>query len=246
MTALEAAGGGVTDIYDALAPHYRDYARQKAAYLDAVDRFIVEHAPAGRRALLDVGAGDGVRGMALARCLGAVRVVLAEPSREMAARCRELGADAVWETPAEALPQSELRFDVVLCLWNVLGHMGGRAGRLAALQAMRRLLAPGGALFLDVNNRHNAAAYGSLRVLARRCADFLRPDERRGDAAYEWRIGGLTLPGMGHLFTPAEIEAMIRESGLEIRGRVAVDYATGRYSPSPFRGQLLYQAVQAA
>ena len=235
----------MSDTYDALAPHYREYSRSRQTYLEAVDRIILRHAPAAVEAVLDVGAGDGVRGMALARRLAARRVVLAEPSREMAARCRELGADAVWEVPAEQLPQSESRFDVILCLWNVLGHLPDRPARLAALKSMQGLLAPAGALYLDVNNRHNAAAYGSLKVLARRCVDFLLPDERRGDASYEWRIGGLNLPAMGHLFTPAEIEGMIEASGLRVARRVAVDYATGRESPSPHRGQLLYQAAHS-
>ena len=100
------------DIYDALAPHYREYSRGKSAYLDAVDRFILDNVPAGASSLLDVGAGDGVRGMALARALKAKRVVLCETSRNMAARCRTLAPDAVWEVPAEQLPESSVRFDV--------------------------------------------------------------------------------------------------------------------------------------
>jgi SAM-dependent methyltransferase len=236
------ADNGAGEIYDALAPHYREYARSKESYLAAVDRFIVQHAPAPVQALLDVGAGDGVRGMALARTLKAERVVLCEPSREMAARCRALGPDTVWELPAEQLPESEPPFDVIVCLWNVLGHLAGRERRLAALRAMRRLLAPAGAVFLDVNNRHNAAAYGWWKVLGRRVADCVAPDERRGDARYEWKIAGLSLPAVGHLFTPGEVEGMIAASGLRVTRRLAVDYATGAYSESPFRGQLLYQA----
>jgi hypothetical protein len=61
---------GNTDIYDALAPHYREYAGGKSAYLAAVDRFVLENLPAGADSLLDVGAGDGVRAMALAREAG--------------------------------------------------------------------------------------------------------------------------------------------------------------------------------
>jgi SAM-dependent methyltransferase len=240
--AGESANKRAGDIYDALAPHYREYARSRQPYLAAVDRFVVQHAPAPVRALLDVGAGDGVRGMALARELKAGCVVLCEPSREMAARCRALGPDTVWESPAEELPESGTQFDVIVCLWNVLGHLAGAERRLAALRAMRRLLAPAGALFLDVNNRHNAAAYGWWKVLGRRLADFVAPDERRGDARYEWKIAGLSLPAVGHLFTPAEVEGMIAASGLRVARRLAVDYASGAYSESPFRGQLLYQA----
>jgi len=244
MTAAgDLTGSAGASVYDALAPHYREYARERQAYLAAVDRYIVEHAPAAVESLLDVGAGDGVRGLELARSLGARRVVLCEPSREMAARCRQLSADAVWEVPAQDMPYGGRPFDVVLCLWNVLGHLAGRALRLAALKAIKRLLAPAGAVFLDVNNRHNAAAYGSLRVLARRLADFAAPDDRRGDAVFQWNVGGVNLPGTGHLFTPAEIEGLIVESGLRVADRIAVHYATGAYSASPFRGQLLYRAV---
>ncbi len=243
MTAAGNLTGGTGDIYDALAPHYREYARSKEAYLAAVDRFILQHCPGRVEALLDVGAGDGVRGMGLARELKAKRVVLCEPSREMAVHCRKLEPHAVWEVPAEELPQNEPPFDVIVCLWNVLGHLSDGRRRVAALKAMKGLLTPAGAVFLDVNNRHNAAAYGWLKVLGRRFADFLSPDERRGDAAYEWKVGGLSLPGMGHLFTPGEIEGMISESGMRVTRRLAVDYATGEYSVSPFRGQLLYQAA---
>jgi ubiquinone/menaquinone biosynthesis C-methylase UbiE len=244
VTARVPAGRTGSDIYDTLAPHYREYAQGRQAYLAAVDRFILQHAPATVDAVLDVGAGDGVRGMALARSLKAQRVVLCEPSREMAARCRRMEPDAVWEASAEQLPESSLRFDVILCLWNVLGHIADPPRRLAALKSINRLLAPAGVLFIDVNNRHNAAAYGRLKVLARRCVDFLSPDERRGDAVYEWKMGGHTLPAMGHLFTPAEIEGMIAESGMRVARRLAVDYATGEFYASPYRGQLLYQAAR--
>ena len=235
--------GAVASIYDALAPHYREYARGRTAYLTAVDRFVIDHAPGRVQTLLDVGAGDGVRAIGLARSLKAARIVLCEPSHEMAARCRALGAEAVWEATVEELPAEDRKFDVILCLWNVLGHLADRRRRLAALQGMRRLIAPGGAIFLDVNNRHNAAAYGRVTVLARRIVDFVAPDERRGDTRFRWTIGGLNLPATGHLFTPAEIEGMIEESGLRVVRRTAVDYATGAYSTTPFRGQLLYHAA---
>lgn len=227
--------------YDALAPHYREYAKRRSAYLDAVDRLILESTPRPAGHLLDVGAGDGVRGMRLARELGATRVVLCEPSAAMADYCRRLAPDAVWECAAQDLPATDERFDVVLCLWNVLGHLPDRAARVAALRAMRMLMQPGGSLFLDVNNRHNSSAYGLWRVLGRRLVDFVAPDERRGDAVFEWKIAERGFPAAGHLFTPAEIESLIEESGLTVCHRCAVNYATGVASASPFRGQLVYR-----
>lgn len=228
------------DIYDALAPHYREYAKGKTAYLSAVDRFVVSHAPRNPAAMLDVGSGDGVRGMALAKALNAGKTVLADASVEMAARCRQLNPTETWLCEAQNLPATGHRFDVILCLWNVLGHLPDRATRVRALRGMHAVLAPGGMVFVDVNNRQNARNYGRLRVLGRVVLDALLPDERRGDAAFEWKIGERSFPAMGHLFTPAEIESIIRDGGLRVIERIAVDYATGEYSTSRWGGQLAY------
>jgi hypothetical protein len=106
---------------------------------------------------------------------------------------------------------------------------------------MKSLLSEGGRIFLDVNNRHNAHAYGWLRVLARICIDFLSPDEKRGNASYDWVIAGKTFPGMGHLFTSAEIERLIYDSGLIALSRIAVNYQTGKVSKLGLKGQLAYE-----
>jgi 2-polyprenyl-3-methyl-5-hydroxy-6-metoxy-1,4-benzoquinol methylase len=230
-----------SDIYDALAPHYREYAERKSVYLAAIDRFILDNAPRNPTAVLDVGAGDGVRGMALARSLGAGITVLADASVEMIARCRQLNPTESWLCEAQRLPATRHRFDVILCLWNVLGHLPDRASRVQALRSMQAVLAPAGSIFFDVNNRQNARNYGRLRVLGRVILDAVLPDERRGDAAFEWKIGNASFPAMGHLFTPAEIEAVIADGGLRIVKRVAADYATGKISPSRHAGQLVYQ-----
>ena len=229
--------------YDQLAPHYRELAQQRGVYLDAVDRFIVDHAGAPVGSLLDVGAGDGVRGVAVARRLGARRIVLCEPGTEFARRCEALGVDEVWRMSAEELPAAAPAFDIILCLWNVLGHLPDHASRVAALTRMKALLNPSGSIFFDVNNRHNAHAYGRLRVWARRVLDYAMPDERRGDAVYSWRIAGKVIPARGHLFTPAEVAALLRGAGLRVLQRTAVDYVTGDYARSPRAGQLVYQAA---
>ena len=230
-----------SEIYDALAPYYREYAAKKTAYLNAVDRFIVDNTPNNAQSLLDVGAGDGIRGMALAKQKGIADVVLCDYSVEMVNRCRRLNPADVWHAAAEELPESNRRFDVIICLWNVLGHLENRNKRIEALMRMKRLLAENGVVFLDVNNRHNASAYGWIKVFGRIVVDAAWPDEKRGDASYDWKIGEKSFPAMGHLFTPVEIESIIKESGLNIKTRIAVDYNTGTCSLSVLKGQLLYQ-----
>jgi 2-polyprenyl-3-methyl-5-hydroxy-6-metoxy-1,4-benzoquinol methylase len=233
---------GATEMYDAMAPHYREYSAQKAAYLGAVDRFVLDNIDRRAKRLLDVGAGDGLRGMSIAKAAGIETVVLSEPSPEMAGLCRQLEPAAVWQTTAEELPDTAEPFEVVLCLWNVLGHLQGRSSRLKALTRIRDLMSSDGMLFFDVNNRHNAAAYGWARCLSRVLYDAILPDDRRGDASFSWAVGGKKLSAMGHLFVSREIESTVRESGFRIARRVSVDYRTGRISNSILRGQLLYIA----
>jgi len=226
--------------YDRLAPHYRRYAAGRAAYLSAVDRYVVEHAARGAR-MLDVGAGDGVRGMNLARLIGASRLVLCDSSPRMAALCREQQADEVWELDAQALPADGAGFEVITCLWNVLGHLQGRGARVAALTGMRRLLAPDGRIFCDVNNRHNAHAYGRTRVMLRRLMDGMVRNDKRGDSTFEWNVAGERIPVTGHLFTPREMRDLVDSAGLEIEERLAVDYVTGIRSSALWNGQLVYR-----
>ena len=235
----------VPEIYDALAPHYREYAATRSAYLDAVDQYVALRIPTGASSLLDVGAGDGIRAMGIARRRDIGTVFLCEPSAELARKCRKLPATEVWETTAESIPETRMRFDVITSLWNVLGHMQNRAERLRALNRLRTLLKPAGRIFLDLNNRHNAAAYGWPRVLGRLVLDALAPDERRGDASYLWEIEGRAIPAMGHLFTPAEARLLFDKSGLRVVERAAIDYANGRISQWPLLGQLVFVLTDA-
>lgn len=229
------------DIYNALAPYYQEYSQKKSAYLQTVDQYILSQIPSGANSLLDVGAGDGIRGMNLANQNGIGRTVLCDPSPEMAEMCKKLNPTEVWQAAAEELPDTNEAFDVIICLWNVLGHLADRQARVKALRAVKKSLSSDGVLFLDVNNRHNAPAYGRLKVFGRILIDFLKPDENRGNTEFQWEISGKSFPAMGHLFNPKEIEGIIKESGLMIIERVVVNYANGNISKLPWLGQLLYK-----
>jgi len=245
MRPLRAEAEPPTDsarIYDAFAPYYRLYSGRRAAYLAGVDDLVCARFAGRVRSLLDFGAGDGVRGAALARRLGAERLVQADVSREMLRLCRALGAAAeVRDVSAPGWESWPDRFDLVLCLWNVLGHVPTVEARVRTLAGLRALLAPGGAICFDVHHRHNRA-YGFARVLLRRVVDRLRPDPSRGDVRFDWVVGGRRLPAHGHLFTDAEVRAALAAAGLAPFDRWAVDYETGGASRDPGSGQLLYFA----
>src|SRR5882762_1286081 len=144
--------------YDFVAPGYRELSERRRAYLDAVDAEILRLVPKGGASLIDVGAGDGRRALQIAKQAGITRVVLVEPSEGMK-KLIPLGVE-VWNERVEALRETSQRFDLVLCLWNVLGHVASREWRVEALRNLTRVRSAGGLIFLDVMNRYNVAECG--------------------------------------------------------------------------------------
>lgn len=231
--------------YDRLAPHFRSYSEARAAYLCAVDQVILRRITKGARSLLDVGSGDGHRAVGLARSCSISRLVLSDPSEEMAGCCCRLEeVDEVWQVGAENLPSGGESFDVITCLWNVLGLIAGGAQRSEALRRMHSLISPKGQIFLDVNNRYNAAAYGGLRTAGRLIYDLLRPSEANGDVEFDWHVGGEVIRSRGHVFRPGEVEDLIGVAGLKVIGRHIIDYKTGCSRRFAYGGQLFYELAK--
>ena len=227
------------NVYDQLAPYYSEYARTRAAYCDAVDRQVLEWVPAVREAMLDVGSGDGRRGVRLAAALSSPRIVLSDPSLPMAEQCRAHAGVEVWPVAAEDLPAGGSEFDLVTCLWNVLGAVKSTGRRTQALRRMAASLSAEGRIVLDVHNRYNAATAGVGRVLARVARDIVRPSESNGSVAFTWRVGGQQIAADGYLFTEREMRQLFRDAGLVVVGQTFVDYDTGALR-GPWTGQMLF------
>jgi SAM-dependent methyltransferase len=245
--------------YDRLAQDYARLADRREAYLRGMEKIILSRIPRGRRSLLDVGAGDGARALRIAAEAGIRCLVLLEPS---AAMVKNSAAQAeVWPVRAENVvaerPEYRAsgprtagggcphvlitaeRFDVVTCLWNVLGHIPTQE-RQTALRAISHLLSFGGKLFLDVNHRYNLHSYGIVPTVARWTRDRFFPDQKNGDVTARWNVGGATISTYGHVFTHREIMRLADASGLELEERVVVGYEDGRVRRFSVMGNLLY------
>ncbi len=227
--------------YDRMAPHYANLSHRRELYLCGVEREIISRIPPGHRSLLDVGAGDGTRACRIASQVGINRVVLLEPSRGMIAKAAE--HTEVWRARVEDLDPGGLenveRFDIITCLWNVLGHIPS-AERLHALRAIARLLTPDGRFFLDLNHRYNARAYGVFPTAARWLNDLFSSNESNGDALAKWNAGDVQITTFGHVFIHREIVRLAGAAGLEMKERIVVDYETGCTRRFAFQGNVLY------
>ena len=113
--------------YDRLAKDYAELAKKRVHYLAGVEREVLSRVPRGSSSLLDIGAGDGSRALRIASAARISRIVLAEPSGKMLSLAPN-GA-TVWRDRAEDLGsrRSSETFDVITCLWNVLGHVRGES-----------------------------------------------------------------------------------------------------------------------
>jgi 2-polyprenyl-3-methyl-5-hydroxy-6-metoxy-1,4-benzoquinol methylase len=140
----------------------------------------------------------------------------------------------------EDLHGREGSFDVITCLWNVLGHIGLRDARVEALRQFARLLSAQGRIFIDVNHRYNARHYGAFVTALRFLRDRLAPKDSNGDVRVSWNIDGRKIVTSGHVFTHKEFFALSRAAGLSVEKRFVIDYASGQSRRWSWEGNLLY------
>lgn len=132
------------------------------------------------------------------------------------------------------------RFDVITCLWNVLGHIRGADTRVRALNAAAQLLSPAGLLFVDVIHRYNVQSYGLTMTAARRLRDRLAPGDSNGDVKARWRTAAGEISTYGHVFTEWEMRRLAAAAGLKCEQRIVIDYETGEIRRASWMGNLLY------
>ena len=224
--------------YDRVAAYFDAIRNNRQRYCDAIDAIILANLPHQARSMLDVGCGEGHRAESLASRALVQELVLVEPSVGMRKLMRT--EREVWPVRIEDVSGTDRRFDVITCLWNVLGHVSSPEKRLNALRNMRALLSPGGALFLDVQNRYNARHYGRIRTSARMFYDVFRPSADNGDVTVQWHTKIGAVRAYGHVFTPKEMVVLFREARLNIRKSFMIDYATGQERRSRFDGSMFF------
>jgi SAM-dependent methyltransferase len=233
--------------YDRLAPFFSQISAAKRNYLISIENLIAARITHGSDSLLDVGAGNGARSARIARLAGLTDLVLLEPSAEMV-KGAELPAAEIWPIRMEDLDATDFennrsrgnrRFDVIICLWNTLGHVRGFEIRARALKQLGGMLAPRGKLFLDLNHRYNTRAYGVFMTALRFLKDRLFPEPTDGDVEVTWPVGDGECTAYGHVFTDREVRHLVSSAGLVIEERVVVDYESGDVRRFAHQGNLL-------
>ncbi|MFI2422810.1 methyltransferase domain-containing protein [Streptomyces sp. NPDC018955] len=181
-----AGYGALSDVYEWLIGDDR-LTPAEAAAVYCTD--VVGPVPPDAR-VLDCACGTGQLAVGLAS-LG-LDVVAADASAGMVRRTERLAGEqgvplralrASWDELPDHLEDST--FDLVFCVGNSLGHAEGAARRLTALEAMSRLLNPGGRLVLTSRNWELVRSAGSRVDVRDR---LVRRNGRDAVVSYSWQI----------------------------------------------------------
>lgn len=157
----------VEDIHWWYLGHRRLYAR-------LLDHYCPD---AARGRVLDAGCGTGGFAQWLCERYRPESIVCMDTSEKALMRCGERGLDDLLCSPVEYIPLPDGSFELVLSL-NVLYHREV-ADDLEALREMRRVLAPGGWLLLNLpaltvlRGSHDEAVAGARRYDSRQVRELL-------------------------------------------------------------------------
>lgn len=234
------------EAYNAIAKNYDAYSQKYLEYLNSIDDYVISCIEPGS-SVLDLGCGDGRRLKKIMSACNIDKATAIDGSDKMLQVLRKRFIDTsyniqTYQTFLEKIGTLKLnKFDCIIMLWNVLGHVNGVNERVKLLRNIYNLLKDDGFVLLDVNNRHNAKSYGLSRVFWRRIIDTIKFKPERGDTNFDWHINGADIPVKGHLFIRSELENMISAAGLKVVDFMTVNYKDGSVSKNTFHGQLLYK-----
>ncbi len=229
--------------YDTLSVIYDAELERRAPWVRRVEELIAGWARSrGARSLIDFGAGNGRRTLRLMQAAGVAGTAI-DVSPGMIDEARRLGVEALVVDIAspsfDAAAFDGRKFDLVICTWNVLGHVEGAQTRLQAVRNMRAVLAPGGAIVLDVNNRYNATHYGWPAVLKNLAKDALNPAVAGDFIANRQDPDGNTMHTFVHVFSRGELHRLCADAGLVPVEEHYLDYDSGQ-TRTRWSGQMCF------
>ena len=226
-------------MYDSLAAGYRNYSESRSPYLNAVDSVVKQYLTPNS-SIIDFGSGDGVRVHIIAKNITS-KLCLVENSCNMITKIKDQYPRALIlnQDFADVNFQTGKKYDIAICLWNVLGHLGNEQRVLTGLTNIRKSVRKNGIVILDINNRHNISQY-KIKAVKNIIKDVFTYKFANGDIKFNISINGQNIPSYVHIFNKHEIEKLIDAAGFEIKSGVYINYANGDIEKSPLFGQLCY------
>ncbi len=201
-------------IWGSRRPRLQDWERQ----------LLESYCPDHRASILVVGCGNGRETFAIHETgfhnVQGVDITPAFVDLQRS-QSRELGIDVEFTVArADALPFADEHFDVLTMFVNIYGHITPRSLRLEVLDEARRVLKPGGILFIEATSRYHGYRYrvamyalDMLHRLYNPC--LLEPGDKLMRSARKLGVAPSAYP-RSHWFRPGEIDAEAATAPLEV------------------------------
>tara|TARA_R110001583_G_scaffold8965_21_gene42390 strand:+ start:295 stop:987 length:693 start_codon:yes stop_codon:yes gene_type:complete len=209
----------------------REASSGASLYLGAVDKAILSNINFGPRSYLDVGCGDGIRAQRLVDYLQPSSAVFIDSSPEMIEKASKLGVANCFCRSILNLDEAN-KYDVITCLWNVLGHLENKQIRREALNQIYTSLTPEGLFFIDFNNRYNIYHYGLRGVFCNFLKDLFKVPS----------AGWFPLNSTSSVYIHNFMEAknLLKSCGFRVKKTYTINYKTGSFHRLPYLGQTLF------
>jgi len=230
------------EFYRRFREKFPDYQKVHKKFFDAIDSVILEDSQKISPTIIDVGCGNGVRSSALAKKLNASAIDYMDNCETIVQGNHQIANSSIHilDISSNRLTLKK-KFDIVLCLNNVLGHIPNNQQKVQALKNLGKFSNNGGLIFLDVNNRYNIANYGLGLSLKNIVLDFLAIfKEDMGDFPLFSKDEAGSYGTIVHLFTKREMMILIKKSGLKIESIKYFNYQNGKKALTQWGGQILF------
>ncbi len=224
--------------YDQLAQEYSGIYAKRANYLNAVDDLIFQVMD-GLNVInyLDIGCGDGTRSLKIIERIKPNHAVLIDNSEKMLESAKSLYKGNISFIHGDVLHfRSEMKFDLITCLWNVIGHFPDKQYKIAFFKSVKHLLTDKGVFIFDVNNRYNMAHYGFRSVARNMINDVVKANDR---GSFRLQIGSDSHTNV-YIHHPYELESILHAAGFRMKDKHYINYASGSITRNPLGGQLYY------
>jgi SAM-dependent methyltransferase len=225
------------DYYDELSESYDSETLKRKNYLNTIDDYIINTCDDKVvNNYMDIGSGDGRRSLKIAESIGVrTQIILVDNSEKMTEKVKKNKKISIFNTPFNDL-NINVEFDLITCLWNVIGHFSSYESRLDFFKKIDSMLSPNGVFIFDVNNRYNIEEYGKLNVANNIRLDMFN-EENRG----YFTLGKAPNQTEVYIHTPFDINDYLKPTNLLIDDTKYIHYLTGLEANTFFEGQLLYK-----
>ncbi|GGD84951.1 class I SAM-dependent methyltransferase [Planktosalinus lacus] len=223
--------------YNVIAKDYTLISKERINYLNAVDDIIIsENKNKKINNYLDIGSGDGRRSLKMINSLNPLNSTLVDDSSKMLEQIKSVKNLTIANNSFFDY-KTDRKFDLITCLWNVIGHINSNTLRKQFFQIIEKRLNSGGVFYLDVNNRYNITHYGYSNVMKNLKIDFLSPSDNNG----VFHIGEGDKKTKVFIHNPFDLTSYVKNLNLEIQKTWFLDYNTGEIKDTFFEGQLFYK-----